>query len=480
MKRTKQITTKGDSSVAKDTAAKPKRRAGRPDPLGRIWSDVAVPWLESAPDLPAFFIFERLMEEFPQLQENVRRTVERRVAKFRLAKGLPREVMFPQRVYPGRLGISDYTEMARHGIMIEGDLLDHLLYHFRMPYSGYEYASVVCSGESFASLSTGLQDALADLGGVPQFHRTDSLSAGFRNICRRAGEDLTPRYAVVCDDYGMIPTRNNRGLAHENGSVESSHGHLHRRISAELKHRGSCNFPSLDSYRAFIHDIMVRRNARRAKKIAEERKYLRLLPTRRSIDYDETFARVTSYSGITVRRVFYTVPSKYIGKLFRVEIHADRLDCYLNNKIILTLKRGRPGANGQRGFQIDYRHVIHSLRKKPGALLDLAYRDQLFPTAVYREIFDLALSQCQDQRVACRLMVDLLSLAHEQGCECELAEELAGYLARGELPKISVLRRHFHPDLETLPLVSVELPPLSDYDSVLLEHFSSSKENNND
>ena len=481
MKKAQQAAmTETDSLVEESTSVPSKRRAGRPDPLGLIWDEVAIPWLNAVPDLPAFFVFERLMEEFPELPESIRRTVERRVATFRLATGLPREVMFPQRIYPGRLGISDYTEMGRHGIMIEGRLFDHLLYHFRMPYSGYEFASVVCGGESFISLSNGLQAALADLGGVPQFHRTDSLSAGFRNICRRAGEDLTPRYEEFCTDYGMIPTRNNRRQPHENGSIESAHGHLHSRIAAELKHRGSSNFPSLAGYQAFIDDIMVRRNARRSKKIADERKYLRDVPKHSSINYDEVFARVTTFSSITVRHVFYTVPSRYIGKQFRVRIYDNRLECYLNNKIILTLTRGQRGANGQRGYQIDYRHVIHSLRKKPGALLNLIYRDQLFPSPVFREVFDLALLRKPDPQSACRLAVDLLSLAHEQGCEAELAVVLTDYLARGELPEISVLRRRFHSNLETVPLVSIQLPSLSDYDSVLSEQFSSSKENNDD
>ena len=473
---------KKNKQVSKATASdgQPKRRAGRPDPLGEIWDKVAISWLESAPDLPAYFIYQRLLEEFPQLPENIRRTVERRVNLFRALKGLPKEVMFPQKAFPGRLGISDFTTMSRHGIKVEGDLLDHLLYHFRLPWSSYEYACIVLGGESFVSLSTGLQDALYDLGGVPHFHRTDSLSAAFRNLSREAEEDLTRRYAEVCKDFGMQPTRNNRGVAHENGAIESAHGHLHRAISAELSFRGSVNFPDLTIYRAFIADIVERRNARHAKKIDQERAHLLPLPKQRSIDYEETFSRVTSSSAITVRRVFYTVPSRLIGQLLRVRIYDDRLDCYLSDKLVYTVARGQRGAGGQLGYQIDYRHIIHSLRNKPGALLNLSYRDQLFPQPVYREIFEFALTQLRDDRQACRFAVDLLSLAHERNCENELAAVLKDNLDRGELPKLSELRGRFHSTLESLPTMMIELPSLTDYDSMVLEHCSQSKENNND
>ncbi|NRO99792.1 hypothetical protein GWC77_28780, partial [Paraburkholderia sp. NMBU_R16] len=42
------------------------------------------------------------------------------------------------------------------------------------------------------------------------------LSAAFRNLEREARDDLTTRYDALCAHYGMQPTRNNRGVAHEN------------------------------------------------------------------------------------------------------------------------------------------------------------------------------------------------------------------------------------------------------------------------
>ena len=104
-------------------------------------------------------------------------------------------------------------------------------------------------GESFVALAEGLQNALWALGGVPKEHRTDSLSAAYRNLDRAAQEDLTRRYNDLCSDYGMTPTRNNTGVAHENGSIEGSHGHLKVALEQALLLRGSRVFDDLPAYR---------------------------------------------------------------------------------------------------------------------------------------------------------------------------------------------------------------------------------------
>jgi hypothetical protein len=112
--------------------------------------------------------------------------------------------------------------------------LDCRLYHFRLPFSGVEHAHVVLGGESFVALAEGLQNALWALGGVPEQHRTDSLSAAFRNLGAEAELDLTTRQEAFRAYYGMTPTRNNPGVSHENGSIESSHGHLKKKLADAL------------------------------------------------------------------------------------------------------------------------------------------------------------------------------------------------------------------------------------------------------
>ena len=106
---------------------------------------------------------------------------------------------------------------------------------------------------------------------------------------------------------------NNKGVAHENGSIESAHGHLKSAIRDALLMRGSADFGDLDSCRAFIDEIVGRRNAARGKRIAAERPYLLRLPERRSTDFEEVIVTVSSTGGFTLRKVFYTVPSRLIG-----------------------------------------------------------------------------------------------------------------------------------------------------------------------
>jgi hypothetical protein len=150
----------------------------------------------------------------------------------------------------------------------------------------------------------------------------------------------------------------------------------------------------------------------------------------------------------------------------RVRLYDDRLEVFIGGTPLMTLVRGRAPASGKRAHVVDYRHVIHALRRKPMALLNLVYRDQLFPRDAYRLTFDQLLEQLPEKS-ACRLMVDLLALAHERGCEAELATLLAADLASGQLPDIAALNARFACDPEALPEVVVHLTPLIAYEALL-------------
>jgi len=156
--------------------------------------------------------------------------------------------------------------------------------------------------------------------------------------------------------------------------------------------------------------------------------------------------RVTSAGGFTLRKVFYTVPSRLIGHRLRVRLYDDRLDVFIGGTPLMTLPRGRASPSGKRGQVVNYRHVIHALRRKPMALMSLVYRDQLFPREAYRRTFERLVEQLP-QRQACRIMVELLSLAHERGCESQLADALAACLEARQLPDLAALRARFAPDL---------------------------------
>ncbi|WP_299657191.1 IS21 family transposase [uncultured Jannaschia sp.] len=441
------------------------RERRRPDPLAAVFDTEVVPMLEVCPGLRPVAVFEELMRRHPGLGTGVRRTLERRIRQWRALHGPEREVIFRQTHEPGRMGLSDFTDMAGSGVMVAGEMLSHRLYHFRLAFSGFEHAHVVLGGESFVALAAGLQDALWTLGGAPREHRSDSLSAAFRNLAPEVEEDWTARYHALCGHYGMAASRNNRGVAHENGTIEVAHNHLKRVVEDALLLRGSRDFDTIAEYRRFVDELIGRRNARNRKRIDAERAVLRLLPPRRAEDGEETMVTVTSSGGFMLRRVFYTVPSRLIGHRLRVRLHDDRLEVFLGGTPLMTLPRGRGYGDRRRAHVVDYRHVIHALRAKPMALPGLVYRDQLFPRDAYRRLYDAAM-EALPERAACKLVVGALAIAHERGCEADLAALIDASLDAGDLPALATIQARFQPDPEALPQVTVTMAPLSVYDAL--------------
>ncbi len=362
-------------------------------------------------------------DAFPD--DRIRRTLERRVRDWRALHGPARDVIFRQAPEPGRLALSDFTDAGALGVTIAGAPFDHRLYHFALAYSGWEHAAVVLGGESFTALAENLQNALWGLGGVPHEHRTDSLSAAYRNLTREAAEDATRRYEELCAHYGLIASRNNPGEAHENGAVESHHRHLKTALDQALILRGSRDFAGLAEYRTFVDQLVARRNRRREAKVHVEMAALRPLPPRRTTDFAELVARVTRTGGFLVHSVFYSAPARLIGHRLRIHVYDDRIEAWLGATRVVTHPRRRAAGGGRRVHVVDYHHVIHALRRKPfrrrrtsgsTAFARSVYRDGLLPREEHAAAW-ACLSEALPQKDACRRMVGLLALAHDEGCE---------------------------------------------------------------
>lgn len=441
----------------------------RPDPLAPYWNSEIVPMLQAAPGLRPITVLGELQRRHAAFSAELRRTLERRIRLWQALHGPERDVIFRQEHPPGQQGLSDFTDASALGISIAGVALEHRLYHFRLAFSGWQHVRVVLGGESFVALAEGLQNALWALGGAPAEHRSDSLSAAFRNLEREAAADLTRRYEELCAHYGMTPTRNNIGVAHENGSIEGPHAHLKSALQQAILLRGGGEFADLDDYRCFVDEVVGRANAARRKALEVERAQLKKLPSRRTDDHEEELVTVTRSGGFLLRHVFYTVPSRLIGHRLRVRLYDDRLECLLGGTLVLTLPRGRRPKGAQHGrtaYIVDYRHVIHALRRKPMALPNLVYRDQLFPRAAFRRAWE-ALIAAQPLRQACRVMVGLLALAYDRACEAELAAALDAILDNGDIPDLTVLQQRFMPSCTTVPVVTVSLPAAIAYDALL-------------
>jgi hypothetical protein len=437
----------------------------RADPFAEVWDSEVVPLLRSAPKLMAVTLLRKLQDDHPaRFPNGMLRTLQRHVRRWRALEGPAKELFFPQHHAPGHRGLSDFTATTELGVTIANTPFTHLLYHFVLAFSRWEHVEVVEGGESFEALSKGLQNALWQAGGAPQEHRTDSLSAAFKNLTEQ--EDFTVRYTALLDHYGMAGTRNNRGVSHENGSVESSHRYLKQALEQALLVRGHRDFADRAACEAFVREAVMRRNRRNTAAFRIEREQLQDLPERRTTDFVEEEARVTRCGTFTVRGILYSAPSRLVGHRLKVRLYSDRLDCYLSGALVLTLARGARSPINGRGRMIDYRHFIEALKRKPQAFKGLVFRDELFPRAAYRRTWE-QLELRLTQRQACLSIVGLLEMAARDGVEGVLAQRLEALLAAGELPDVKRLREEFAPRETALPQVTVEIPAASVYDALL-------------
>lgn len=439
------------------------------DPLEGYWESDILPLLERDSALQAVSLLRHLQGLHPLAfpDDRIRRTLERRVRQWRALNGPERDIIFRQTPEPGRMAQSDFTHAEELEVTIAGQPFPHLLYHFVMVYSRWEHVAVVLGGESFTALAENLQQALWSLGGAPQEHRTDSLSAAFRNLTADQCEDITRRYNAFVGHYGMEASRNNRGEAHENGAVESQNRHLKKAIEQALILRGSRDFASIEDYRRFVDILVARRNRQRVTAVQAERAHLRPLPLRRTTDFTEIVVPVTRTGGFLVKSIFYSAPSQLIGQRLRVHLYDDRLEAFLGSTLVVSHPRARGRGDGHRVHVINYHHVIHALRRKPQALWGSIYRDSLFPRTEYAAVWQL-LQRDLPRRDACRRMVDLLFTAHDRACEAELAHLLADDLAAGRIPDPGLLASRLSPRQTALPRdVAVAHPSLDSFDALL-------------
>jgi hypothetical protein len=435
----------------------------RVDPFVEVWSEVQER-LEAEPRLRAFTLFGWLQDRyFGRFSESQRRTFERRVHDWRARHGRGREVMFPQVHDPGGLGASDFTSMNSLRITIAGQPFDHLVYHFTLTYSNWESVTV-CFSESFEAFSRGLQEAFWRLGGVPGRHRSDSLSAAVNNLSE--DREFRARYRDLMDYYQVEPQRINVRQAHENGDVESSHGHFKTAVDQTLLLRGSRDFASREEYERFLQEVSDKRNASRRAKLAEEEACLGELPPGK-LDYRQrvTGIKVRSSSTIQVKRNTYSVPSRLIGEKVDVVIDADFVEVWYADVEVQRM----PRLAGHGKHAINYRHVIDSLVRKPGAFENYQYREDMFPSSHFRIAYD---GLCRDHgpRKGVREYLKILQLAARESQDA-VQDSLRLAITRGEAISSKSVRLAVEQHQQAPPVtdVNVEPPDLSAFDS-LLQH----------
>jgi hypothetical protein len=435
----------------------------RSDPFASVWDSELVPLLANEPKLTGLTLWEYLDDHYPgDYPYKLLRTLQRRVKHWRATQGPDNPVMFRQTLPPGQQGLSDFTH-PRSTVTISGQPFAHLIYQYRLAYSGWRCAHIVRGGESYSALAEGLQNALHKSGGVPLEHRTDSLSAAYVNQNQK--KHLTRAYEGLCQHYGMVGTTNNPGLGHENGAVETSHGSLKHRLDQAIKLRGSADFTSVAEYQALINRCTDRLNRYTLARFEEELQHLQPLPKYRFMDYAELSAKVTSSSTIAVKRGLYTVPSRLIGETLRIHLYHDKVIGFVGQTQVIELPRVFPDAPEGRARRIDYRHVIHALAAKPQAFRFSNFRDDLFPNDNYRQLWQIV-DQQLPAKEACKWIVAVLRIAADHQCEMELGQTLLRQAQAGDLPSLKALQDQYL-QCQSQPEPATSQHDIADYDDLL-------------
>ena len=375
----------------------------RKDPFEDAWHEIKS-MLEINPGLEAKTIFEDLQRRNPgRFADGQLRTLQRRIKIWRASEGPPKEVFFTQVHTPGQLGQSDFTHMNKLGITIRGRPFDHLIYHFVLTYSNWE-SGTICFSESFESLSEGFQNALWELGGVPEKHRTDCLTTAVNKTGHP--EEFTRRYQDLLDHYGLKGCKTNPDSPHENGDVEQRHYRFKKAVDQALLLRGNRNFVDRREYDQFLRNLFKQLNSGRRKRFLQEQLVLHRLPKHRIDSCKKSSMKVGPSSTIRVNHNVYSVDSRLIGERVKVRLYVDRLEIWYGQKRVDTLPRLR----GEGKHDINYRHIIDSLVRKPGAFEDYRYRDDLFPTSRFRIAYD-SLKKRHAKSNAAKQYLNILYLA---------------------------------------------------------------------
>jgi len=436
----------------------------RKDPFEGVWDREIEPLLRRDDDrvLQATTLLDLLDQRHPgEFGPGQVRTLQRRIRDWRALHGADREVFFEQVHPPGREAQLDFTHATELGVTIAGVLFPHLFFEFVLSFSGWRWVCLAF-GETYEALMEGIQGALWALGGSPEVTRTDNLSAATHELRRSGGRVLTERFAALLAYYGLRSTRIHPGRSHENGVAEQAHHRLKAALRQALVIRGSRDFACVADYEAFVQEGVRRLNRGSEAQLEEERAQLRPLPPRRLPAYTSYRVKVHKWSTIRVSKKTYSVPSRLRGHEVEARQYANEVEIYYHGQRVERMPRLRGGED----HRIDYRHVIWSLVRKPGAFARYRFREELFPTTTFREAYD-ALLRFQGERAD----IDYVRTLHLAASTLESSVEAAlrALLDRGDRFDYAAVRDRAAPVKPTVPeLATPVVPDLGTYDALLV------------
>ncbi|HEY5553167.1 MAG TPA: IS21 family transposase [Opitutaceae bacterium] len=363
----------------------------REDPFVEHWPELEA-LLSDSPGLEAKTLFASLVEKYPErYEEGQLRTLQRRVRRWRAEQGPEKDVVLAQQHRPGEAAQTDFTWTSELAVTIAGTVFAHMLCVFVLPYSNWRWATV-CLSESLAALRRGVQRALFQLGRVPEYHQTDNSTAAThripdgKSVVAGGKRPFNEDYLALMRHFSMKPRTTAVGAKEQNGDVEAANGALKRALEQALLLRGSRDFNSAEAWQAFVDDVMRKGNRARGHRVAEDVAAMRELPAAKLPEFVKEDHRVSGWSTVRVKQCAYSVPSRLIGEWVRVHIFEEKIEVWFADKREPELRCER--LRGSNRHRIDYRHMIWSLVRKPGAFARYVYREELFPSLVFRRAYD--------------------------------------------------------------------------------------------
>jgi hypothetical protein len=441
----------------------PRQYRTRADPFADDWPQVEQ-MLNAAPELEAKTLFEWLCEQSPgKYQEGQLRTLQRRVADWR-ALNQEQVAVLEQVHQPGEVLQSDGTWLSELEITIGGEVFKHILIHCVLPYSNWEWG-VIAQSESLLAYQRALQKTLFKLGAVPRYHQTDNASAMTYQVRGQRGERAyNPGYLDLLNHFGLEPRTIHVGCLEQNGDIEASNGSLKRALEQHLLLRGSRDFATQEAYEQFLESVMEQRNQGRQTRLTEEMVAMQPLTAQTLPAYQEVRVKVNRAGLIRVQNNSYSVPTSLIGHQVRVRIYEWHLAVYYRQQQIETMAR----LVGQKKQQINYRHLIDTLLRKPGGFRNYRYREALFPSLIFRQVWE-QLNQWYAPRKADLAYLRILRLAVRHS-ENEVAAALSLLLTHTTRWDDLDVEQLLHPQrVTTTPLVPPPKIDLSQYDRLLQE-----------
>jgi hypothetical protein len=440
----------------------------REDPFLEQWPEVES-MLTAAPALEAKTVFDVLTEKYPgRYEPGQLRTLQRRVKCWRAERGPEKDVVLAQLHRPGEAAQTDFTWVTELAVTIAGEAFVHMLCVFVLPYSNWRWATV-CLSESIASIRHGVQRALFQLGRVPEWHQTDNSTAATHRIANgmtvEAGSKrpFNNEYLAIMRHFGMKPRTTEVGAKEQNGDVEAANGALKRAIEQVLLLRGSRDFTSREAWQAFVDGILQKVNRSRGQRFVEEMAAMRELSVTRLPEFFEEDIRVSDWSTVRVKHCSYSVPSRLIGEWVRVRLYEDRIVVRYAGKTELECER----LLGRNLKRIDYRHVIWSLVRKPGGFARYVYREEMFPSVVFRRAYDAI----QTPHHGVKGDLEYLRVLHLAASTLvtDVETTLALLLAEGKAITVDAVKAIVTTTAVEVPTLAPQPVDLAAYDSLLSE-----------